>query len=81
MSDNDPKVPGVELVRGDDELVLLSNQELIPITSWYDEQGVQVATIHEATACVAGPSSLGKWYAIRLDISYRFNSAESNTLH
>lgn len=50
--------------RGRAEAVL-SDDEVVPITSWIDADGP--CDPRDAICCVAGPCSDGKWYSINLE--------------
>lgn len=47
-------------------LVLLSTDELVPVSGWFDD-GEELDGPDGAAACVAGPDSQGTWWAVNLN--------------
>lgn len=58
-----PQASGALAVNRDRRLVLMDNDDVIPITNMIDADGAETDAADEAIGFVAGPTRAGEWLA------------------
>lgn len=54
----------VELINRQLEIAILTDGQTVPITDWFDENGV--CDKEDAIVCICGPCSADRWYSVEL---------------
>ena len=60
------ELPDVFAVNRTLALALMEDDETVPITNWYDDEGEECES-GDAIVCVAGPTKEGQW--LRIDLT------------